>query len=77
MIMNSGNFIFNFTNFCIIISLFLIKLLTVGILFSTLLRAVVAKLITLGILFLIPFILALRVVFVAEIVLSSILSSIF
>ena len=52
MIMASSNFIFNFTNFCVIVS-FLTKLLTLGILFSTTVRAlVVAKLIILGISFL-------------------------
>ena len=45
MIMISSNFIVNFTNFCVIVS-FLTKLLTLGILFSTALRAVlVAKLV--------------------------------
>ena len=43
------------------------KLLTLGILFSTAVRAVVAaKLAVLGILFLIPFVLALRAVAVAK-----------
>ena len=50
MIMISSDFIFNFTNFCVIVSFFLTKLLTLGILFSTAVRAVlVAKLVTLGI----------------------------
>ena len=66
MIMISSNFIFNFTNFCVIISFFLTKLLTLGILFSTVVRAVVvAKLLILGILLLISLILALRAVVVA------------
>ena len=51
MMMLSSNFIFNFTNFCVIVS-FLIKLLTLGILFSAGVRpvAAVAKLVILGIL---------------------------
>ena len=50
MMMLSSNFIFNFTNFCVIVS-FLIKLLTLGILFSAGVRpvAAVAKLVILGI----------------------------
>ena len=73
MIMIISNYIFNFTNFCIIVS-FLTKLLTVGILFSTAVRAVVvvAKLVILGILFLISFILALRTVVVAKLVILGI-----
>ena len=59
--MISSNFIFNFTNFCIIVS-FLIKLLTLGISFST------AILVILGILFLISFILTLIVVVVVKLV---------
>ena len=44
-----SNFIFNFTNFCVIV-IFLTKLPTLGILFSTSVRAVVvAKLVKLGI----------------------------
>ena len=52
MVMISSNFIFNFTNFCVTVS-FLTKLLTLGILFLTAVRAVVvvAKLVILGILF--------------------------
>ena len=63
MIMISSNFVFNFTNF-LLYSVFLTKLLTLGILFSTAVRAVVvvAKLVILVISFLILFILALRVV---------------
>ena len=54
------------------------KSLTFSILFSTVVRAaVVAKLVTLGISPLTSFILALRVAIVAELVISSILSSIF
>ena len=49
MIMISSNFIFSLTNFCVIVS-FLTKLPTLGILFSTAVRAVVvAKLVILGI----------------------------
>ena len=77
MIMTSSNFIFNFTNFCVIVSYFLIKLLTVGILVSTSVRElVVAKLVIVGISFLASFTLALRVVLVAKLVISCILSSI-
>ena len=44
-----SNFLTNFTNFCVIVS-FLFKLLTLGILFSTAVKAlVVAKIVTLGI----------------------------
>ena len=57
---------------------FLTKLLTLGILFSTVLRAVVvAKLVILGISPLTSFILTLRVVLIAKLVISGILSSIF
>ena len=76
MIMIS-NFLFNFINFCALVS-FLTDVLTLGILFSTALRAVlVAKLVILGISPLTSFILALRVVLVAKLVISGILSSIF
>ena len=54
------------------------KLLTLGILFSTTVRAAaVAKLVMLGILFLTSFIFALRVVLVSKFVISGILSSTF
>ena len=54
------------------------KLLTLGILFSTAVRAlVVAKLVILGISPLTSFILALKVVSVPKLVISGILSSIF
>ena len=60
-----SNFVFNFTNFCIIVS-FSDKLLTVRISFSTAVKAVVvAKLVILGLL-LTSFILALRAVVVAK-----------
>ena len=49
MIKISSNFVFNFTNFFVIVSVFLTKLLTLGILFSTAVRAVVATLVILGI----------------------------
>ena len=64
--MTSSNFIFNFTNFCFIVS-FLTNLLTLGILFSTEVRVVVvAKLVILYILFLTLFILASRTVVAAK-----------
>ena len=70
MIMIS-NFLFNFINFSVIISFFLTKLLTLGILFSTALRVVfVAKLVILGISPLTSFILTLRVVLIAKLVMS-------
>ena len=57
---------------------FLTKLLTLGILVSTAVKAVVvAKLVILGILFLTSFILVLRVVLVTKLVISGILSSLF
>ena len=69
-----SNILSNFTSFCIIVS-FLTKLVTLGILFSTAVRAVVvAKLVILGIPPLTSFILALRVVSVAKLVISGILS---
>ena len=68
MIMIRINFIFNFTNVCVIVSLFfLTKLLIFGILFSTAVRAiVVAKLVIFDILVLTSFILALRAVVMAK-----------
>ena len=75
MIMVS-NFLFNFINVCVIVS-FSAKLLTLGIFFSTVIRAaVVAKLVILDILPLTSFILGLRVVLVAKLI-SGKLSSIF
>ena len=72
-----SNFLSNFINFCAIVSFFP-KLLTLGILFSTVVReTLVAKLVTLGISPSTSFILALRVVSVATLVISGILSSIF
>ena len=71
------NFLFNLINFCVS-QFFWAKVLTLGILFSTAVRAVVlAKLVILGILPLTSFILALRVVLVATLVISGILSSMF
>ena len=61
-----------------LLSVFLAKLITLGIFFSTAVRAVVvATLVILGILHLISFISALRVVLVAKLVISSILPLIF
>ena len=72
-----SNFLFNFINVCVIVS-FSAKLLTLGIFFSTVIRAaVVAKLVILDILPLTSFILGLRVVLVAKLVISGKLSSIF
>ena len=72
MIMISSSFVFNFSNFCVIVS-FLTKLLILGILFSTVVRAVVvAKLVILGILFLTSFILDLRAVVVAKLIILDI-----
>ena len=72
MILIRSNFIFNFTNFCVIVS-FLTKLLTLGILFSIALRAVVvALLVILGVLSLTSFVQALRAAFVAKLVIPSI-----
>ena len=66
--MISSNFILNFPNFCVIVS-FLTKLLTLGILISTAVRAVVvAKLVILASLFLTSFVTVLREVVVAKLV---------
>ena len=66
MIMISSFFVFNFINFCVMLS-FLTKLLTLGILFSSAVRAaVIDKLLMLDILFLTSFILALRAAVVAK-----------
>ena len=72
MIMISSNFNSNFTNICVIVS-FLTKSLTLAILLSTTVRAVVAKFVILGILFLTSFILALRAVVAAKSVILDIL----
>ena len=71
-----SKFLSNSINFCVIVS-FLTKLLTLGILFSTALRVVSARLVVLGISPLTSFILALRVVLIAELVISGLLSLIF
>ena len=71
-----SKFLSNSINFCVIVS-FLTKLLTLGILFSTALRVVLARLVILGISPLTSFILALRVVLIAKLVISGLLSSIF
>ena len=71
-----SNFLFNLIRVCVIVSFFT-KLLTLGILFSTALRAVlVANFVILGISPLTSFILALRVVLVAKLVISGIFCSI-
>ena len=70
-------FLFNFINICVIVS-FLTRLLILGISFSTAVRAVVvAKLLILGIFDLTSFMLALRVVLLGKLVISSILTSMF
>ena len=72
MTMISSNFIFNFTNFYVIIN-FLTKLLTLGILFSISVRTVVvAKLVILDISPLTSFILALTGTLVAKLEILSI-----
>ena len=72
-----NNFLFNFINFCVIVS-FLIKLLTLDILFQTAVKAVLAaKFLIFCILALTSFTLKLRVVLVAKLVISDISSSIF
>ena len=75
MIVVSSIFIFNVTNLCVILSFFLTKFLTLGVLFLTAVRAVVvvAKLIILGISHLTSFILALREALVAKLVIFHIL----
>ena len=72
-----SNFFFNFINICVTVS-FLTKLLILGILFSTALRAVlVIKLVILGIFPLTSFILVLGVVLVAKVAIQGILSLVF
>ena len=69
-----SNFLFKFTNFCVIICFFLTKLLTLGILFSTAVNAeVVVKPSILGILLSISFILTLQSVFLTSPLVSGIL----
>ena len=73
MIMMSSNFIFNFTNFYLIISFFT-KLPRLSILFSAAIRAVVvAKLVILSISPLTSLILALKEELVAKLVILAIL----
>ena len=68
---------FNLTIFCVIF-IFFTKLLTLGILFSTAVRAVIlANLVILGISTLTSSILVLRVLLVAKLEIPGILSSIF
>ena len=77
MIIISSNFLFNFTNFCVMSS-FLPKFLTLGILFSTAVTAVLLfKLVILGISPLTSIFLAFKEALVAKFVISGILSSIF
>ena len=74
-----SSFPFNFIDFCVIVSFFLTKLLTLGILFSSAVKAVVVvvKVVILANSHLTSFILVLRVFLVAKLVISDILSSIF
>ena len=68
-----SNFLLNFISFCVIVR-FLTKLLTLGILLSTAVRAlVVARLVTLDYSPLTSFILAVRVVLVPKVIMSAIL----
>ena len=77
MIMIS-KFLFNFSNFYIIICFFLTKLLVLGISFSTAVSAeVIAKPVILAISFLTSFIFILRLLLVAKLLISGILSLIF
>ena len=70
-----SNFLFSSIILCVIVSV-LTKLLTLGILFSAVVRAlVVARLVMLGIWPLTSFILPVRVVLVAKLVISSIFLS--
>ena len=73
MIMISSNFIFSFTNFCVIVN-FLTKLLTLRLLFSTAVRALVVAKSVICIWFLTSFILTLRAVVVAKLVILGLLS---
>ena len=71
-----SNFILNFTNVCLIVNFFLAKLLTLDVLFSTAVRAVVVpKLVRLSILILISFILALLAAVVAKLIILGVLRS--
>ena len=72
-----SNFLFNFINFCVIVS-FLTRLLTFGDFFSTAVNAeVVAKSLIVGISVLTSFIFVLGIVLVAKLVISGNLSSTF
>ena len=72
-----SNFLFNFINF-VLWSVFLTKLLKLANLFSTtVIELVVANLVMLHISPLASFVLTLRVVLVAKLIISGILSSIF
>ena len=62
-----GNFFFKFINFCVTVSI-LTKLLVLRISFSAVRALIVAKIVILGISPLTSFILALRVVLVAKLV---------
>ena len=74
MNMISSNFFFSVSLIFVLWSVFLTKLVTSGILFSTAVRAAVAaKLVILGIFFLNSFVLALRAVVVAKSVILGIL----
>ena len=76
MIRIRSNFILNFTNVCLIVNFFLAKLLTLDVLFSTAVRAVVVpKLVRLSILILISFILALLAAVVAKLIILGVLRS--
>ena len=72
-----SNFFFSISLICVLQSIFLIKFLTLGILFSKVVRvALVVKLVILVTSSLTSFILALREALVAKLVISDILSSI-
>ena len=73
-----SKFLFNFINFCVVIWIFLTKLLTFAVLFSTAVNAeVVAKPLILGVLPSISVILALKSVFLMRPLVSGILFLIF
>ena len=69
--MIGSNFIFNFTNLCVIVSFFLTRLIILIFFFSIAARAV-AKLLILGISFLTSCILSLRAVVVPKLVILGI-----
>ena len=72
-----SKFLLNFINFCVIVR-FLTKLLTLDILLLTAVRPlVVSRLVILGVSPLTSFILAVRVVLLAKLIMSGILSLIF